>query len=388
MIDISTASIQSAMACILLIMGTHLIGGAIPKELKASCYDSSRKLMGIAMLIFPITTSVYYGTRICQLSHDYATALNITSFSIISTIIVSSLTTFIGEKIKTTSARGIMILISTTLYPMMAWVAILAEDGTATLFIHIVTITLIISQTIYQAICLISSCIAAKEHKCNKLGDNNELELKHTNKCMVVIGIYAIASIIASFSMRMNMPKWWQILFLVHTIATFVYIYELYISYMVNYNSQKVKVAIPLQSTEDVEVEIAHKPEEYKPEAYNTQCRLSKDNHQIISTRLEEWIKEKKYTTQGLTITSMASDILSNRTYLSAYINSTYKCTFKVWLTTLRLDEAKRILLLDENLTVNEIAEMSGFASSTSFAHVFKETEGISPLKWRKINKY
>ena len=45
-------------------------------------------------------------------------------------------------------------------------------------------------------------------------------------------------------------------------------------------------------------------------------------------------------------------------------------------------------MLLETNESINEIALKCGFNDSDYFGNAFKRTKGISPLKYRKNNKY
>ena len=53
------------------------------------------------------------------------------------------------------------------------------------------------------------------------------------------------------------------------------------------------------------------------------------------------------------------------------------------YLTSLRLQKAKT-LLKEPNLSIQEIAEQSGYTDYFYFTKVFKKAEGISPSKYRK----
>ncbi len=44
--------------------------------------------------------------------------------------------------------------------------------------------------------------------------------------------------------------------------------------------------------------------------------------------KVDNWIKTDSYVQQGLTIKELSKILYTNRTYLSAYIKTTYKMTF------------------------------------------------------------
>ena len=89
---------------------------------------------------------------------------------------------------------------------------------------------------------------------------------------------------------------------------------------------------------------------------------------------------------QGLTIKELSEILHTNRTYLSAYIKTTYKMTFREWITGLRLEYAKNILKEHPEINIQKLAESSGFLSRSNFIKSFTEKEGCTPGKWKKAN--
>lgn len=106
-----------------------------------------------------------------------------------------------------------------------------------------------------------------------------------------------------------------------------------------------------------------------------------------IESNLTKWLGSKCYCNKEITIQSVAGEIHTNRTYLSLYINSVYGCSFKMWITKLRLDEAKRLLCDTDEVSIAAIANQVGFSSTTSFIHVFKRRESLPPAMWREKHK-
>ena len=92
--------------------------------------------------------------------------------------------------------------------------------------------------------------------------------------------------------------------------------------------------------------------------------------------KVDNWIKTDGYVQQGLTIKE-----------LSAYIKTTYKMTFREWITSLRLEYAKNILKEHPEINIQKLAESSGFLSQSNFIKLFSEKEGCTPAKWKKSNR-
>ena len=97
-----------------------------------------------------------------------------------------------------------------------------------------------------------------------------------------------------------------------------------------------------------------------------------------------EWTASDGYLHRGLTMKEFADMLHTNRTYLSDYIRTAYGVSFREWITGLRIDYAKRILVKSPELTIADVSERSGFQSQSHFIRMFKESTGFSPAKWRK----
>ena len=93
-------------------------------------------------------------------------------------------------------------------------------------------------------------------------------------------------------------------------------------------------------------------------------------------TRL--FVAEKIYLNPRLRLSDIARQIGTNRTYLSQYFNQEMKTTFFDYVNDLRIDHARR-LLAETDLTMERIAEQSGFCSKSTFYRAFKKRFGSTP---------
>ena len=92
----------------------------------------------------------------------------------------------------------------------------------------------------------------------------------------------------------------------------------------------------------------------------------------------------KYYLKTDISLNSLADELGTNRTYLSALINKEFNCTFRELITKKRIEYAKSYMLANPKSTITEVAEASGFANISQFSRKFKEAEGISPATWLK----
>lgn len=103
-----------------------------------------------------------------------------------------------------------------------------------------------------------------------------------------------------------------------------------------------------------------------------------------LSCLLEQWIGTKAYMEPNITIVNLAGALNTNRTYLSAYINSTMQMNFNAWINFLRTEEAKKILQSEDQLSIADIASRLGYTDHSSFSRQFKKNTGFSPVEWRR----
>lgn len=99
----------------------------------------------------------------------------------------------------------------------------------------------------------------------------------------------------------------------------------------------------------------------------------------IIQEKMEN---ERMYLKPGLSVVDLAKSIGSNRTYVSASINSHSGKSFAMFVNTYRVEYAKQIMEKDGKLSVAQVAEMTGFASEESFRRNFRNITGKSPSDW------
>ena len=101
--------------------------------------------------------------------------------------------------------------------------------------------------------------------------------------------------------------------------------------------------------------------------------------------KLESLLSEQMiWKNPHLTLSDLAIEVGTNRTYLSNYLNNTLHTTFYDYINAFRLEAAVR-KLEDPNSTATmvEIAEACGFNSISTFRRVFIRTKGCSLAEYR-----
>ena len=127
--------------------------------------------------------------------------------------------------------------------------------------------------------------------------------------------------------------------------------------------------------------------EEEREETVKKEASSMVDNYeQLFGEKLNRWILEKRYLASQLTIDDLASEMGTNKLYMSRYINRKFEVNFSMLMTRLRLAEAKEYMLSHPTARQGEVALHSGFSSSSYFSKVFSKAEGMTPAAWRKEN--
>ena len=113
-----------------------------------------------------------------------------------------------------------------------------------------------------------------------------------------------------------------------------------------------------------------------------------KEKAQDLSSKLrplvDEWVSEKKFCREGLTIKDVALEMGTNQNYLSQYLNNCLNKTFQVWLNTLRIEESKKLLTSSEKMSIEEIGKRVGIPQNYNFSRWFRVVTDMTPFQYRR----
>ncbi len=103
----------------------------------------------------------------------------------------------------------------------------------------------------------------------------------------------------------------------------------------------------------------------------------------VLSLKL--WLEtEKPYLNPDFKLLDVGSLLPLNRSYLSRIFNEGMGAPFNQVVQHYRIAEAKRLLIEDKSIKINDIAIRSGFSSHAAFHHAFVKQNGITPNMFRK----
>lgn len=113
------------------------------------------------------------------------------------------------------------------------------------------------------------------------------------------------------------------------------------------------------------------------------QKKLSQNDIQSIEAAIETFIHDHGYNDQNLTASVVARRIGISKNCFTQYLTECKGETFRVWLSNIRINEAKK-MLLNTNYSNETIAIECGFSSRSWMQQKFKATTGMTPSEWKE----
>lgn len=103
-----------------------------------------------------------------------------------------------------------------------------------------------------------------------------------------------------------------------------------------------------------------------------------------IEKSLQLWVSQKRYCEYDKSREEIAAELNTTKEALHHYFMTRKGVDFKTWRTELRIEEAKKMLIENEDFSINIIGEMSGFSDRSNFHRQFVKIVGCSPKHWRE----
>jgi len=96
---------------------------------------------------------------------------------------------------------------------------------------------------------------------------------------------------------------------------------------------------------------------------------------------------EKNYST-AISLADMAQKTGVTPRHFCRIFKQAFKMSPFDYLTAYRIKRAKEILISMPDVTVSEVGKMVGYNSTSYFVSVFKSVENITPLEFRRMNRF
>ncbi|MBT2623758.1 tetratricopeptide repeat protein [Chryseobacterium sp. ISL-6] len=117
---------------------------------------------------------------------------------------------------------------------------------------------------------------------------------------------------------------------------------------------------------------------------------LTDDIYNHIAAKLITFEDENNFTKKGLTLSSLASKINTNTSYLSIFINENKEKNFKTYINGLRISYITKLLNTDRKFlhyTIEALAEEAGVSTRQHFSDLFYEANGLRPKDFIRKKK-
>ena len=91
----------------------------------------------------------------------------------------------------------------------------------------------------------------------------------------------------------------------------------------------------------------------------------------------------QEHLAEDISLSVLAEEFHLSSQYISQLFKSEIGVNFLAYLTNIRMEKAKK-LLLSTSASIAEISERSGYGDYRVFTKVFKKSEGITPSQYRR----
>ena len=111
---------------------------------------------------------------------------------------------------------------------------------------------------------------------------------------------------------------------------------------------------------------------------------ISASEAREVAILVQHWVKGKGYRLPHRTLQEAAECIGTDSVMLHRYCINSLGMDFRAWRTSLRIEDAKKLLSEEPSLSAARIARIVGINDRSNFFRQFTEITGESPDEWRK----
>ena len=359
---------------LMLFFGFYFLFAKTPEKKIFKNYLRSRQMMGIAMLLLSANYSVHFFFGIRFKNADSAILMNMSTYflcySLFSSALIMLLDRFYITKRRVWTHIILWIVFST----LSGVVLFLLPSG----IMQKISLFALAAWLVVFGVVLARRVIIAYRRAIRIF---NETQADDIGAYIEWLSIFTYWAVIfgVGCGLLTFLPDRYVYIWVLSSIPFYCYLFHCYQNYLLFYEQVENAFEQDMQSEEELLTNSGIEPEMVSEEVPGSYTEFIE--------KVGNWIKTDGYVQQGLTIKELSKILYTNRTYLSAYIKTTYKMTFREWITSLRLEYAKNILKKHPEINIQKLAESSGFLSRSNFIKLFSEKEGCTPAKWKKANR-
>lgn len=353
-----------AALSLMLFFGFYFLFARISDKTIFKNYLRSRRMMGTALLILSANYSIHLFCGIRFTNIHAAILINLSTYFLCYWLFSAALTSLLN-RFYLTKRRLAAHLTQWFLFTILAWTVLhILPQGDIQKTALILMATWLFAYGFWLARRLILTYHRAVRAFDNTHSDNIAVYIRWMSIFTYWAVIFGVSCGLLTF-----LPDQYIFLWILSSIPFYIYLFCSYLNYLLFYEQVERILEMNIPDISDTPQQTTS----VTPQFYDS-----------IRLRLDEWIRSQGFTQSGFTIEDLARTLNTNRTYLSTYINQTFHMTFRDWITSLRLEYARQMLIEHPELNISQISEASGFLSLSYFSKIFTEKEGISPTRWRK----
>lgn len=114
--------------------------------------------------------------------------------------------------------------------------------------------------------------------------------------------------------------------------------------------------------------------------------RLSVERSAFIQAALDKWCADIGYKDSSVNMLTLSHSLDINKNELSQFFSQCQNTTFRIWLSEIRFNAAKKMMKEFPDYNNDIISAECGFSSRSYLYRIFKEKEGCTPVEWRAKN--
>lgn len=356
---------------LMLFFGFHMLFARTPDKKVFADYLLSRRLMGTALLILAANYSVHLFFAIRLRDVNATILMNLSTYFLCYWLFSSAMMVLL-EKRYLTLKRFLRHLALWLAFFVATCVVLFLFDNTLGQMWGMAALAAwLVGYGLFLSVRLLRTYSLAIKMFENTHSDDIGLYIRWLSVFTYWAIGYGVSCGLLTF-----LPDEYVFIWILSSIPFYIYMYCCYQNYILFY--ERVENAL----LEDVGMTAADGMIESDSDSHG----IPPSYYSEIEMRVKDWIDKEGYLKPGISLSELSTQLFTNRTYLSLYINKVYKMSFRDWISSLRIEYAKRLMNRHAEMKINEISEMAGFVSLNHFTRIFSAREGCSPARWREVN--
>ena len=110
---------------------------------------------------------------------------------------------------------------------------------------------------------------------------------------------------------------------------------------------------------------------------------ISDERRAFIQKSLDDWCANMGYKDSNVNMLMLSRSLCISKNELSQFFDQCLHTNFRIWLSEIRLNAAKKMMLEYPDYSNDIISAECGFSCRTHLYRIFKTKEGCSPTEGR-----